>query len=52
MAQQLPRLPDLRQARGRWSQIDLSAQFIELMEKLGIAYDVVRVGRRSVRVKP
>lgn len=25
-------------------QIDLSAQFIELMEKLGIAYDVVRVG--------
>jgi stearoyl-CoA desaturase (Delta-9 desaturase) len=29
-------------AAGR--QIDLSAQFIELMEKLGIAYDVVRVG--------
>ena len=25
-------------------QIDLSAQFIELMEKLGIAYDVGRVG--------
>ena len=27
-------------------QIDLSAQFIELMEKVGIAYDVVRVGAR------
>jgi stearoyl-CoA desaturase (delta-9 desaturase) len=25
-------------------QIDLSAQFIELIEKLGIAYDVMRVG--------
>jgi hypothetical protein len=25
-------------------QIDLSARFIDLMEKLGIAYDVVRVG--------
>jgi hypothetical protein len=43
-AQHLPRLPDLLPARGRWSQIDLSAQFIELREKLGIAYDVVRVG--------
>jgi hypothetical protein len=30
------------EAGGR--QIDLSAQFIELMEKLGIADDVVRVG--------
>ncbi len=33
-------------------QIDLSAQFIELMEKLGIAYDVVRVGpaRRARKI--
>ncbi len=33
-------------------QIDLSAQFIELMEKLGIADDVVRVGpaRRARKI--
>ena len=37
-------------ANGR--QIDLPAQFIELIEKLGIAYDVMRVGPARRARKP
>jgi hypothetical protein len=44
--------PTFSRHRADGREIDLSAQFIELMEKLGIAYDVVRVGPARRARKP
>jgi hypothetical protein len=44
MAEHRPRLPTFSRQGADGRQIDLSAQSIELTEKLGIAFDVMPVG--------